>query len=305
MRSIVGYLYNYGKEINKRWLLACSGFVALLIFLNYRHSLEKQLSGYEGFPFPYFTGHALLFLLAYLVPVAFLLIEKKRRNLPPAAWVCLLLAPVLFAFKMAMDTAVTISSVADWNSYWNAVLYWPLRTLMLTLLLAILWQLFHTKENFYGLTTQKVNFTPYYMMLALMLPLIFCAAMQADFQHTYPKAKHILPLPENASLGWWYVFLYELGYGIDFFSIEIFFRGFLVIGMMKWLGKNAILPMACFYCAIHFGKPLGECISSYFGGIVLGVVAYHTRSVIGGLLVHLGIAWLMEVAGWLGNYFKW
>ena len=77
--------------------------------------------------------------------------------------------------------------------------------------------------------------------------------------------------------------------------------GFLILAFIKWAGKDAILPMACFYCTIHFGKPLGECISSYFGGIILGVVVYHTRSIYGGLLVHLGIAWLMELGGYIGN----
>jgi hypothetical protein len=71
------------------------------------------------------------------------------------------------------------------------------------------------------------------------------------------------------------------------------------------VGKAAILPMACFYCTIHFGKPLGECISSYFGGMILGIVVYHTRSIFGGLMVHLGIAWLMEIGGYVGNaYFN-
>jgi hypothetical protein len=59
--------------------------------------------------------------------------------------------------------------------------------------------------------------------------------------------------------------------------------------------------MAAFYCTIHFGKPLGECISSYFGGMVLGVLAYRTRSILGGLIVHLGLAWMMELGGWLGH----
>jgi len=108
-------------------------------------------------------------------------------------------------------------------------------------------------------------------------------------------------LPENAAPAWVYKVLFELSYGTDFFSIELFFRGFLIVGFMKWVGKDAIIPMACFYCTIHFGKPLGECISSYFGGLLLGIVAYHTRSVYGGLFVHLGIAWLMELGGYIGN----
>ena len=74
-----------------------------------------------------------------------------------------------------------------------------------------------------------------------------------------------------------------------------------VIGFIKWVGKDAILPMACFYCTIHFGKPMGECISSYFGGLLLGIVACNTRSIYGGLMVHLGIAWLMEIGGYIGN----
>ena len=90
---------------------------------------------------------------------------------------------------------------------------------------------------------------------------------------------------------------FEISYSLDFISIELFFRGFLIIGFMRFVGANAILPMAAFYCSIHFGKPLGECISSYFGGMVLGVIAYRTTSILGGLIVHLGIAWAMEFFG--------
>jgi membrane protease YdiL (CAAX protease family) len=106
-------------------------------------------------------------------------------------------------------------------------------------------------------------------------------------------------LTEENDISWWQKLLYELTYGTDFISIEFFFRGFLILAFIKWVGKDAILPMACFYCTIHFGKPLGECISSYFGGMLLGIVVYNTRSILGGLLVHLGIAWMMEVAGYV------
>ncbi len=78
----------------------------------------------------------------------------------------------------------------------------------------------------------------------------------------------------------------------------------MILAFVKYAGKHAILPMALFYCTIHFGKPLGECISSFFGGIILGVVTYHTRTIWGGLIVHLGIAWLMELGGYLGNIYK-
>ena len=92
--------------------------------------------------------------------------------------------------------------------------------------------------------------------------------------------------------------MYEISYGLDFVSIELFFRGFLVIGFIRFEGINTILPMAVFYCTIHFGKPLAECISSYFGGIILGVLAYRTKLILGGLMVHLGLAWMMEIGGY-------
>ena len=118
----------------------------------------------------------------------------------------------------------------------------------------------------------------------------------------YPKYQKLpfLVQPERG----WYKLLFELSYGSDFFTIELFFRGFLVLAFARWAGRDAILPMALFYCTIHFGKPVGECISSYFGGIILGVVILNTRSLFGGLLVHLGIAWLMELGGYLGHLYR-
>jgi hypothetical protein len=132
-----------------------------------------------------------------------------------------------------------------------------------------------------------------------MVPLIALAGTQADFQHTYPKVQRIAFIDDYVTAGWPWKLLYELSYGIDFLTIEFFFRGFLVLAFARYAGKEAILPMAAFYCCIHFGKPLFECITSYFGGMILGVVVYHTRSIWGGLIVHLGIAWLMELAGYV------
>jgi membrane protease YdiL (CAAX protease family) len=100
----------------------------------------------------------------------------------------------------------------------------------------------------------------------------------------------LLNVPE-----WVTALTYEIAYGLDFITVELLFRGFLVIGMIKILGRNAIVPMAVIYCMLHFGKPMGEAISSIFGGYILGVVAYETRSVWGGIIVHMGIAWLMEI----------
>lgn len=101
---------------------------------------------------------------------------------------------------------------------------------------------------------------------------------------------------------WCNVILYELAYGWDFVAVELLFRGFFVIALGRILGNSSILPMAVMYCFLHFGKPVGETISSLFGGYILGVVAYYTRNIWGGIFVHLGIAWLMELATFYQKY---
>jgi membrane protease YdiL (CAAX protease family) len=159
-----------------------------------------------------------------------------------------------------------------------------------------------TNQPFYGARALD-NIKPYLLMLLVMVPLIALASTQKDFLQVYPKSKLINQIPMNGWAGNWRYLVFELSYGFDFVSIEFFFRGFLILALMHICGQHCIIPVACFYCAIHLGKPMGEAISSFFGGMLLGIVSYNTGSIMGGLLVHLGIAWMMEIGGFLGNIF--
>ena len=303
MKNILGYIRLYFQQVDKWVLLLCTIFSAILIYLNYRHGLEKWLTKQLPLPFSNFTGHYILFLAAFTLPYFFYLIIKRVNYFRHRLFVLLvLIAPGIFALKMSLNTSIFISEDAGWNHYWNQVLYWPLRLFITTAILFVIWRSFHKQQPFYGLSTKKFSWKPYVFMLVLMIPLVAAASTQPDFLSAYPKLKIVLPLPAaSVNFSWFYKFLFELSYGSDFFSIELFFRGFLILAFVQWAGKDAILPMVCFYCTIHFGKPLGECISSYFGGLLLGIVIYHTRSIYGGLIVHLGIAWLMELGGYFGN----
>lgn len=69
------------------------------------------------------------------------------------------------------------------------------------------------------------------------------------------------------------------------------FRPDLYTVMALWL--------VVWYYAIHFGRPLGEAFSSVFGGYLLGALALCPRSIGGGLLILIGIAWGMEIAAFL------
>lgn len=294
MKKIIRYLQDYVTTLNKRVFFFCTLFTALAVFINYRFNLNRQIYRLDE-PWE-FAGWYSVFLVAfgfgYLLQVIFLksAIFKNKKFVA-----LLLIAPAIFAWKMVAAVEFSFSPDLFKDEYWNDVVYWPFKVIVLTSMLYLVHRYFDKGQPFYGVASKGFTAKPYLIMLLVMLPLIAAASTQKDFLEMYPRFQKVeyLLQPDRG----WHKLLYELSYGTDFFSIELFFRGFLVLAFAKWVGKEAILPMAIFYCTIHFGKPMGECISSYFGGMILGVVTYHTRTILGGFMVHVGIAWLMELAG--------
>lgn len=272
-----------------------------MIFVNFHYNIDSDIDAYES-TWIRFIFRSGVFLVAFALPYLFYYIfENKKYFDDRLIFLLIFLSPAIFSWKMVMNTEFRLMADNSWNYYWNQVTYWPIRLLVLSFILFIIWKTFYPKQGFFGLTSKNLKWTPYVIMLLIMIPLIAAASTQPDFLNMYPRLKDVDAVLYNVKDRWLYHLIHELSYGIDFISVELFFRGFLVLAFIKVAGKDAILPMACFYCTIHFGKPLGECISSYFGGMLLGVVVYHTRSIIGGLMVHLGIAWLMELGGYIGN----
>jgi CAAX prenyl protease-like protein len=302
MREVFGYIRDYFRYANKKLLVVCSFQSAILIYLNYHYKLESWLTSRQSLAWPAFTGHYIIFFTAFALPYLFCSLAEKKPFFHNKLFVILLvISPAIFSLKMALPRAFPFSIDVNWNEYWNWIYYWPLRLVIVASILVLLWKMFDSDRPFYGVTMKNFKWEPYALMLLCMLPLIAAASAQADFLMMYPKIKSVLHMGNTIHLSWVHKLLFELSYGSDFLGIEIFFRGFLILAFIKWAGMDAILPMTCFYCTIHFGKPLGECISSYFGGMILGIVVYNTRSIYGGLIVHLGIAWMMEIGGYVGG----
>lgn len=300
MKAIIGYIQLYFYETDKRVIGIVSFFIAILIFLNYHFKIDEGIS-HQSFAYNV-SGRYIIFLLAFSVPyLLYELIKQRKYFTRPAFLFLLFIAPAIFALKVALEIPLHFSENSNWNIYWNHIFYWPLLVIIISTILFIIWKSFDRAQPFYGIKTTGVSWKPYILMLLIMLPLVAAASTQPDFLEVYPKLKSIENVYTEPGIHWWHKLLFELSYGSDFITIELFFRGFLILAFIKWAGKDAILPMACFYCTIHFGKPLGECISSYFGGMILGIIVYHTRSIIGGLIVHVGIAWMMEIGGYIGN----
>jgi hypothetical protein len=301
MRKIIQFIRQYFYETDKKTFVFSTFIIAILIFINYRYGLNEIIGKKNSFPVKLLGWYA-VFLFAFSFPyLIYQLVNKRKYNGPWRFPFLIVIAPLIFALKLTLDFHIHFSNNPNWNEYWNDIVYWPLLVIIILCLVYIIWKVFEYDQPLYGLTLKNISWRPYLVMLLVMLPLVALASTQPDFLAMYPRLKLIEDVYTEDTIRWWHKLLFELSYGSDFITIEFFFRGFLVLAFAKWAGKDVILPMACFYCTIHFGKPLGECISSYAGGILLGIVSYNTRSIFGGLVVHLGIAWLMELGGYIGN----
>ena len=300
MQTILNYIKVYVQQSDKRMLAVVTLFTGILVFFNYHFKLDSSIRK-NSFPVKLLAWYGVS-TVAFIIPYLFTFTLGVLKKPPAPQYILLLvIAPFIFALKLSLDIPLQFTDDPGLNRYWNHIFYWPMLLLVIGSLLFVLWKWFDSDQPFYGWKTKGIAWKPYWLMLLIMLPLVALASTQPDFLLVYPKLQAIEGVFADERITLWHKILYELSYGSDFITIELFFRGFLVLAFIKWAGKEAILPMACFYCTIHFGKPVAECISSYFGGIILGIVVYNTRSILGGLLVHLGIAWLMEIGGQIGN----
>lgn len=133
----------------------------------------------------------------------------------------------------------------------------------------------------------------YVALFAAILPAVFLASRTSSFRHTYPFYR----LANRSSFDLW---AWEALYAVQFVSLEFFFRGFLLQGLRRALGSNAIFVMIVPYCMIHYGKPMPETFGAIGAGLILGTLAMRTRSIWGGVLIHIGVAMTMDVLALAG-----
>ncbi|MGA2671293.1 MAG: CPBP family intramembrane glutamic endopeptidase, partial [Dehalococcoidia bacterium] len=77
------------------------------------------------------------------------------------------------------------------------------------------------------------------------------------------------------------------------FAWEFLFRGYMLFGLEKSIGKGAIFVQAIPFVLLHFGKPFLETLACIPGGFILGYVAYRTRSFLPCFIIHFGIYVMM------------
>ena len=172
-------------------------------------------------------------------------------------------------------------------------LWWALWTIALFLVVpAILVRaLFTHRLRDYGLnlTIKRQHWWLYLGLFGAVFPIVLYAASRPEFQAVYPFYRGAFQAAAGAILVW------EMAYLTQFFALEFFFRGFLVLGLGRVIGRASIWLAMVPYCMIHYHKPPAEAFAAIIAGVVLGEVAYRTRSIAGGVIVHIGVAATMEL----------
>ncbi len=312
MKKIIGYLNNfYTTHLNKNELLFAFFFIGAFAYLNYGTSFIKDLKNEHLYDTTYSVFLAFLFgiplFLGFVSNSIFSKDWSHWKN--PRFWILVLLAIGVFTLRncshIILNPLYDKLTDLDHTRWTWSVLSTVLRSSLILVPLTLYWFFVDRKDqNLYGFTLKGFNTKPYFAMLLIMFPLIALASTQADFLGAYPRGQNFDTLDIQNTAHWKFFGLYELVYGLDFISIEFFFRGFMILAFLKLLGPKTLIPMAMFYVTIHWGKPAGELISSFFGGTLLGIITLYSRSIIGGIIVHMGIAWMMEIGALIGNYFN-
>jgi membrane protease YdiL (CAAX protease family) len=134
----------------------------------------------------------------------------------------------------------------------------------------------------------------YGLFLLVVLPAMLIVSLQPDFGAYYP-------FYGDSSRSWYDFLSWEALYFVQFFGLEIFFRGFWLSTLRRSFGSGAIFAMAVPYCMIHYGKPFLEANGAILAGIALGSLSMRTRSIYQGFLVHITLAGLND---WLSLWHR-
>lgn len=182
--------------------------------------------------------------------------------------------------------------LAKYDEYYGYVWWVTTRVIGYVLIPLPLWKLLFPKDSLLDMGFRVKGFFShawiYLLCLAVVLPAMLLVASQPDFGTYYPFYK-------QSSRSWFDFLAWEAIYFVQFLALEAFFRGWIVGALRRSFGAAAIFVMAVPYCMIHYGKPYLEANGAIVAGVVLGSLAMRTRSIYSGFLVHITVAFLMDI----------
>lgn len=153
----------------------------------------------------------------------------------------------------------------------------------------VIWAMGRRVRDLYLSPSGFLRHLPIYLgLFAAVAPFVWWVSSWPSFQHTYPFYK-------LAHRSLFDLLAWEAMYAVQFLALEFFFRGFMLEGLRRHMGSLAIAVMLVPYCMIHYGKPMPETLGAILAGAILGTVAMRTRSIWGGVAIHVAVAVMMDL----------
>ncbi|MCL2328659.1 MAG: hypothetical protein FWC39_09140 [Bacteroidetes bacterium] len=246
-------------------------------------------------------NNILLFVgLYFLVAVPVLIFQGKYKEISKAHFyfkgliiVGVLAAADNFSWRDHLD----LSELPGAEYNFIVKVLWRMKNLVWVLPVLIVLRLFWDKKvkGLYGLSNGNHHIKAYLSLYVVILPILIAVSFTPAFLQYYPSGRYWLFDGLFGNPAWLNTTFFEIVYMSDFIMVELIFRGALVIGMGVVIGRSAVLPMIAVYVALHFGKPALETISAIFGGYFLGTLAFQTKHIWGGVIIHMGIALAIEL----------
>lgn len=282
-------------------------FTAILITLNYSLNIDDSLN--EAFRFTPWIFPIYIFrnIIAYFGAIGIvLLFSKIKIKKLKEFFIISTISIIIYSFYSKFYFHISVVKTFDFSlRYYFHYIFANLQGIVsLVLPLLMIFLIFNRKDKlgFFGLNFKNIKPFRYLDVFIIIAIIVFIASLLGSITEFYPVYRYTFYQSASKHLGIsnsLAITGFEISYAIDFIFIELFFRGVLILGLIKYLGKDAILPMIVFYTVIHFGKPLPETISSFFGGYVLGVIAYSQKHIRTGIVFHLVLALGMELFAFL------
>lgn len=303
MKIIIDYLRGFIRK-DFSFTAYMSSIVLLIVgfVLSYEYSLYRVIVWEESqlLKSLYLLG---LFAIPYFIVLLLKVKNSKETFFNKRSFIYFfIIFGALLLNSLTKSSVMDITKYISWDNRYNEWLFIiniSLHKVIILSLPAFIYFLIYKDREVFGFKTKDVNLRIYFYMLLVMLLPILIASYSDSFLRVYPRYKPGILESSGLLLKYQSIAIAESFYGLRFIGVELFFRGLMIIGAIRFIGRHAVLPTAVLYSIWHFGKPMGEAIGAFFGAYILGVLAYRTKSIVGGIIIHLGVAFLMELFAFL------
>jgi hypothetical protein len=199
MKKIFGAVKAYAVSLTLLYLLAARPLAAVAVFLNYYFGINAAL-----YRLPDVQQYAGWFFIFFIVFFSGYAIQASRTMVP------FLKKPHLSFFTVGRAGAVCLENDGALpfsfynrhfeNAYWNHVVYWPLKLLVITLALVLVWRSCSNDQPFYGTTSKGLGSKTLFYDAGFDDSSDCPCSYAKGFFEVYPKLKNIAFLKRHLVL---------------------------------------------------------------------------------------------------------